>query len=123
MLKNKIKLLIVDDEKDICEFEKAYLEKRDFDVSTVQSGAKAVTLAKKLKPDIALIDIHMGKGITGIEILEKLLKACPECKCIMSTWDKEKALEAEKLGAVGVLIKPAEIQELEKMVSKIAGRK
>lgn len=119
MFKKKIKLLIVDDEKDICDFEKSYLEKRNFDVSTAQTGAKAIALTKRVKPDIALIDIHMSKGIGGMEILQKLLKVRPQCRCIMATWDKEKALEAKKLGAVDVLIKPGEIEDLENTVNRV----
>lgn len=120
MFKKKIKLLIIDDEKDICNFEKTYLEKRNFNVSTAQSGTKAMAVAKRVKPDIALVDIHMAKGIGGVEILQKLLKVQPQCKCIMATWDKEKAIEAKKLGAVDILIKPAEIADLEKVVTRIA---
>lgn len=118
--KNKIKLLVIDDEKDICEFEKRYFAKRNLETYTAQSATKAVSLAKRVKPDIALIDIHMSKGIGGIEILKKLLKTHPGCKCIMATWDKEKALAAKKLGAIGVLVKPAEIEDLEKKVNRIA---
>lgn len=120
MVHKKIKLLIVDDEKDICEFEKSYLKRRNFDVSTAQTGTKALTLARRAKPDIALIDIHMAKGISGIEILKKLLKTHPKCKCIMATWDRERAQQAKKIGAVDILIKPAKIKDLEKTVNRVA---
>lgn len=120
MFKKKIKLLIVDDEKDICAFEKNYFARRNFSVSTAQSGTKAMAVAKRVKPDIALVDIHMAKGIGGVEILQKLLKVQPQCKCIMVTWDKEKAQQAKKIGAVDILIKPAETKDLEKIVNRTA---
>lgn len=120
MADKKIKILIVDDEKDICDYEKSYFERRNFKVITAQSGRQALLLAKKNKPDIALIDIHMSKGIGGIEILQGLLKAYPQCRCVMATWDKEKALEAKELGAVGILLKPTKVTELEQIVNKIA---
>jgi DNA-binding NtrC family response regulator len=120
MVKQKMKLLIIDDEKDICSFMKSVLAKRGFAVYTAQTGARAIPLAKRVKPDMALIDIHMPRGESGIEILQKLLKVNPECKCIMTSWDKTRALQAKKLGASGVLIKPAQIEDLEKVVSKAA---
>lgn len=122
MQEKKIKLLIVDDEKDICKFEKEYLEKHNYKVSTAETGQKAIAISKREKPDIALIDIYMSKGIDGIEILQKILEVNPECKCIMSSWDKAKAIEAKTKGAIDILIKPAEIKDLEKIVNKIAAK-
>lgn len=118
MPERKIKLLIVDDEKDICSFEKGYFEKHNLSTFTAQNGTAAIALAKKINPDIAIVDIHMSKGISGIEILKQLLKAAPKCKNIMVTWDKEKALEAKKLGAVDFVIKPTELKVLENSVNK-----
>ena len=119
MSKHKVKLLIIDDEKDICEFQKSYFKKRGLDTYSSQTGPKAIVLARKAKPDIAIIDIHLSKGADGLEILKKLLKIHPLCKCIMVTWDREKAKEAKTLGAAGYLIKPVVLPELERAVNKI----
>jgi len=119
-IKQKIKLLIIDDEKDICEHEKNIFEKRNFEVYASQTGNTALDLAKTKKPDMALIDIHMAKGINGLEILGELLKIQPDCKCIIASWDKERALEAKKLGAVDIVVKPTKIEDLEKTVEKVA---
>lgn len=116
--KRKIKLLIIDDEKDICKFEKSYFERRNFNTYTAQTATEAIAQAKKANPDIAIIDIHMGKR-NGIDILKKLLKVFPRCKCVMVTWDKERALQAKKIGAIDFLIKPTEIKELEKTINRI----
>ena len=117
MLKEKTKLLVIDDEKAICEFTKNIFAKRGLDAYAAESGIRAITIARKINPDIALIDIHMGKE-SGIDILKKLLKVSPECRCIMVTWDKEKAQQAKKMGAAGILIKPAELKDLVEMVSR-----
>ncbi len=117
-IKKKIKLLIIDDEKDICEFEKNYFDKRNLETHTAQDTKQAVILAKKVLPDIAIIDIHM-RAESGIDILKKLLQVYSGCKCIMVTWDKEKAKEAKKLGAVDFVIKPVELSDLERSVNKI----
>lgn len=119
MPKTKIKLLIVDDEKDICKFEKNYFAKRKLTTYAAQSLTAAVALAKRIKPEIALIDIHLTKRVSGIDILKKILKASPLSKCVMVTWDKAKALEAKKSGAVDYLLKPVELKHLEGAVNKI----
>ena len=118
MPKQKIKLLIIDDEKDICQFGKSYFERRGITTYVARTKTKAIALAKKINPHISVIDIHMGRA-NGIKILQNLLKICPKCKSIMLTWDKERAQEAKKIGAVGFVIKPTELSELEKAVNKI----
>ncbi len=120
MAKDKIKLLIIDDEKDICEFEQSYFEKRGFEVLTARTGKSGVNLAKTKKPEVAIIDIHMAKEMDGIEALQRILAFNPKCKCIMVTWDKERAGEAKKSGAVGFVIKPNNIEDLEKAVKRAA---
>ena len=116
--KRKIRLLIVDDEKDIVNFEKAYFTMHNLDVYTAQTGKETLALAKTKEPDIALIDIHLAKGISGIAILQKLLTLYPRLKCIMTTWDVEKAKEAVKSGAFGFVIKPNKIEDLVRAVEK-----
>lgn len=120
MSEKKVTLLVVDDEKEICKYEKAIFERRNFKVQTAQTGSKALALAKTTKPDMALIDIHMQKGLSGLEILEKLLKINPACRCIMVTWDEQNALKAKKIGATDYVIKPTRLENLEKAINKVA---
>jgi len=121
MVKKGKKLLIIDDEKDICYFEKTYFKKKGFEVLTAYTGADGINIAKSKKPDAAIIDIHLSKGMDGLEVLQKLHAASPNCKCIMVTWDKDKAKEAKELGAVGFITKPTDLKDLEKAVNKAAG--
>lgn len=116
--KRKSRLLIIDDEKDICSFQKNIFKRRGFNTFTASSGTKAIALARKVKPDAAILDIHMAKGLSGIDILKKLLKVIPNCRCIMVTWDEEKARQAKELGAADFLIKPVELNKLERAVDK-----
>ena len=118
MVKKEKKLLIIDDEKDICDFEKTYFAKKGFNVFTAYTGETGINLAKAKKPDAAIIDIHLSKGISGIETLQRIHLTQPQCQCIMVTWDEEKAKEAKNLGAAGYVIKPNDIKELEKLVRK-----
>ncbi|MBI4706912.1 MAG: response regulator [Candidatus Omnitrophica bacterium] len=122
MLKRKMKLLVVDDEKDICHFVKLLFKKEGFLVYSALSGTQALNAARKIKPDITLLDIYLKKGITGLEVLEQIRKSVPNCRNIMVTWDKaeEKMQEAKKLGAVSYLTKPLTVTQLLKVVTRIA---
>ena len=122
MSQAKIKLLIVDDEKDICNFVKLLFRKKKLSVYSALSGNQAVRLAKKIKPDIALLDIHLKKGMNGIEVLQKLKELMPACRCVIVTWDEaqEKIKQARALGAACYLTKPLTANQLLKVVSRIA---
>ena len=124
MAEKKIKLLVVDDEKDICNFVNLLFSKKGFSVHGALSGTQAVRTAKKVKPDIALLDIHLGGALCGIEVLKKLREVVPACRNVMVTWDKEaaKMKEAKQLGAVAYLTKPLTTTQLFKVVDGVVKR-
>ena len=66
-----MKILLVDDEKDILEFLKYNLEKEGYNVLTADNGKKALEIAKRVLPDLIILDVMMPEmdGIsTCIEI-------------------------------------------------------
>jgi len=66
-----MKILLVDDEKDILEFLKYNLEKEGYNVVTADNGKKALEIAKRVLPDLIILDVMMPEmdGIsTCIEI-------------------------------------------------------
>jgi len=66
------KILIVDDEKRVCDVVKEFLEKvGDFQVSIANNGRDGLEAARNLSPDLILLDIRMP-GIDGMEVLKKL---------------------------------------------------
>ena len=121
MVSKKIKLLIVDDEKDVCRFLGVLFRRRGFTVYTALSGKEAIKIARKAKPDMALLDIYLKKGMNGFQALRKIREFLPQCRCAMITWDKaeEKIREARHIGAVAYLTKPLTINELSKWVNKL----
>ena len=121
MADKKKKLLVVDDEKDICKFVKLLFKKRGFLVYSALSGVKAIQAAQRIRPDIALLDIHLKKGIDGLEVLRQIRARMPSCRCVMVTWDNAQAKmkEAKKLGAVSYLTKPLTVSQLIKVVSRV----
>ena len=73
MENEKIKILIVDDEKDIVEFISYNLIKEGFQVASANDGVMAVEAAKKFNPHLILLDIMMPE-IDGIEVCRILRK-------------------------------------------------
>jgi len=76
--KQKIKVLVVDDEPDIVEILKYNLQKEGYDVATAEDGIKVVKVAGKFLPDVILLDIMMPNQ-DGVETCLQL-RQIPELK-------------------------------------------
>lgn len=111
------KILVVDDEAEICDFLKSFFEERDFQVRTAQSGEEALLAVEKDKPHVVLLDIHMP-GMDGLTALRELKKRHPHLKVIMVTAleTRDKIEEAIRLGAANYITKPLSLEYLEKDV-------
>ena len=111
------KLLVVDNEKEICDFLKTFFEERDFEVSTANSGEEALAVAENIKPHLVLLDIHMP-GMDGMTTLRELKKKYSGLKVIMVTAieTRDKIEEAIRLGADNYITKPLSLEYLEKDV-------
>lgn len=73
MKNEKIKVLLVDDEQNIIEVIGYNLKKEGYKVYTANTGAEALELARKLKPQLILLDVMMP-DMDGIETCEALRK-------------------------------------------------
>lgn len=116
------KLLIVDDESDVREFAANFFRKRKLEVFTASDGEEAVKAVVSIQPAIVLLDIKMS-GMDGIEALKRIRELNKQIKVIMITGrdDEEAKRRTAELGARGYIHKPLELDELEKVVMKIAG--
>lgn len=116
-----LRLLVVDDEVDICNFVKNFFKERNFDVFVAYDGSEALSIVETSSPDIILLDIVMP-GIDGIETLKMIRKIDSEVKVIMVTAleDAEKAREAKQYGALEYITKPLLLEQLERTVFTIA---
>ena len=120
-----MKLLIVDDEIEICEFLKSFFEERDYEVVTATSGTEAIEMVEKMKPSVVLLDIKMP-GMSGIQALEAIKQKFPRTKVIMVTAieTRDKIEECLRLGADNYITKPLSLEYLENDVrEKIEGFK
>jgi len=116
---NKPKILVVDDERDVCDFVKNFFEGRHYDVLTASNGKEAVEMASRQKePLIVLLDIRMPQ-MDGIEALKNIKKARPSDRVIMVTCidDIEKMDKAKELGAETYITKPLVLDELVRAVN------
>lgn len=120
----KRKLMVVDNEIDICNFVKSFFEMRGFKVSTALNGDDAMDQLLKEKPDIVILDIMMRTNDEGLEYLPKIKRALPGVKVLMVTGVEDPASidTAKKLGADDYITKPLVLEYLESTVlSKIKG--
>lgn len=92
-------------------------------VGETDSGESALELARKLLPNLVLLDVSMP-GWGGIVTAEKIAMACPATVIVMLTGsdDKDKLLAALKAGARGYVLKGVSAKELASVVrSAMAG--
>jgi len=113
------KILVVDDEQDICDFVKNFFQERGYEVLTAVDGESALDITKREKPELVLLDIKM-KGMDGIAVLKHIREANKNQKVIMVTAleDQDKMSEACKLGACEYITKPLVLDYLEEAVEK-----
>ena len=106
------KVLVVDDDKNICELLRLYLEKEGYSIILSHDGEEAVVKFNALKPDIVLLDI-MLPGLDGWQVCREIRKKS-NVPIIMitaksETFDKVLGLE---LGADDYVVKPFDAKEI-----------
>ena len=112
------KLMIVDNEIDICNFVKSFFEVRGFEVSTALDGEEAVSKLLSVRPDVMLLDVMMRTDREGLDYLPQIKKMFPTVKVLMVTGveDREVVEAAKKLGADDYITKPLVLEYLETTV-------
>lgn len=114
------KLLIVDDEEKVCQTLGQYFRLKGYEVLAVHDGPEALALAPAFHPDTVILDLLMP-GMSGVETLKSLKELEPAARVIMLSGadHEEVAKGALKLGADFYVCKPANLGELERLVSGI----
>ena len=119
MKKEKLKVLLVDDEKEFVESLSERMALRDLKAEVAYDGEQALKAIKEEEPDVMILDLRMP-GIDGIEVLRKVKKDHPNLEVIILTGhgtDKDEQ-EARRLGATAFLKKPADLDQLVGAVHK-----
>ena len=112
-MENRKRILVVDDDADICQTLKDLLELSDYEVTTASSGFIALDVARETHFDVVLMDIIMPR-MNGVETLRSFKKMSPETPVIMATAFAvdEMLNEALDAGAVATLRKPFDCDAL-----------
>ena len=107
-MRTKHKVLVVDDEKPICEVLTAELLDEGYEVEVANNGEKALKAIETFDPDVVLLDIWMPGKIDGIEVLQTARAKFPNPEFIMMSGHGtiETAVKATKLGAWDFVEKP-----------------
>ena len=106
---NRIRIIMADDNPEICSYFSDLLSRQeDMElVDTASSGAEAVQLARRLQPDIVLMDIQMENRTAGITASRQILSELPDTKVIILTIleDDELLFQAYCAGVIDYIIK------------------
>lgn len=115
----KIKVLLVDDEKEFADTLSERLTLRQFDVSLAYSGESALEIFEINNFDIVVLDMLMP-GISGLETLQRIKEMAPLVQVVMLTGHAtvENAIEGMKLGAYDFLLKPTDAEILVKTINE-----
>ena len=108
------KILIVDDEIEVCKALAEFLAIKGYETSTALSGQEALAIVAAENPHIVLLDIIMP-GMSGMETLAAIKKTAPDTGVVMITAVTDEALgnQALKTGADDFITKPVDLDYLE----------
>jgi len=115
----KQKILVVDDEKSMCDFLEIMLNKEGYEVTSTTSGEKALELLDNDLYNMVLTDVKMP-GVDGFEVLRKTKEVSPDTVVIMITayGSPEGAVTAIKEGAYDYITKPFRVEEVKLTIKK-----
>jgi two-component system, NtrC family, response regulator HydG len=116
------RILIVDDEENICFTLKRFLSAEGYSVDTSSDYESAVNMIRQEEYDLLFVDIVL-RGMSGMDILEKIKEESPNCPVVMITGvpSVETAADAVRMGAFDYLPKPVR-QDAIQRVAKAALR-
>mgnify|MGYP000783914460 FL=1 len=116
------KILVVDDDTNICELLRLYLTKEGYQVTTANDGEEGLDKFNQVKPDMVLLDVMMPK-MDGLEVCRRIRKLGNTPVMMLTakgeTFDKVLGLE---LGADDYVVKPFDAKEVVARVKAVLRR-
>ena len=115
-------ILVIDDDINICEMLRVYLENEGYEVKTANDGAEGITFFKIYEPDIVLLDVMMPKK-DGWQVCREIREMSSKPVIMITAkgevFDKVLGLE---LGADDFVVKPFDMKELSARVKAVLRR-
>ncbi|MBI2909332.1 MAG: response regulator transcription factor [Chloroflexi bacterium] len=116
------KILVVEDEEPIAEVVRSYLEREGFQVAVAADGLAALDQARKLQPDLIILDI-MLPGMDGLEVLRRLRQESQVYVLMLTARSEEvDKIVGLSVGADDYVTKPFSPRELVARVKAILRR-
>jgi EAL domain-containing protein (putative c-di-GMP-specific phosphodiesterase class I)/CheY-like chemotaxis protein len=122
-----MRLLIIDDEEDICDTIAEIAVAKGFEVATICEPAKVAVKLSEFTPDLIMLDLLMP-GTDGVELLRLLADKVQNAKiCLMSGSDARVLNSARRLGSahglnvVAAIEKPLDINAIRSAIDQMAG--
>ena len=112
------KILVVDDNIELCENLRDILELDGYDIITVNDGLEAVDLVRREEPRLVLLDVRLPR-LDGFGVYRRIREAGSQAAVIMMTAYAidEHITDALKEGVLDVLKKPLDFEVLIKLVA------
>ncbi len=112
------RILIVDDEKHICELYKSELEDEGYAVTVANSGKEALEAIDQSAPDLVVLDIQMP-GMDGIETLEKIIGKDKGVPVILNTAYSHYREDFTTWGAEAYVVKSSDMSALKTEIKRL----
>ena len=112
------RLLVIEDELEATNSLKEFFAPHGVEVLTAPTGEEGLELLASEKPELVLLDLKLGKGLSGLEVLRraKASKTQTEFVVITAVSDRNIAEMAKGLGAAAYITKPFSLEALEHVV-------
>jgi len=118
----KARILVVDDESEICDLLTSFFERNDYDIDTADSVQSAIVRMQINKYDVVITDKNMSDDDeAGLLVIKYVKEHAPASEVIMLTGFATigTAIEAMKMGAFDYIMKPVHLDELRQKIERI----
>lgn len=106
------RILLVDDEEDLCETLKEELEDNGYEAEYATTGEVALDLINQSDWDMAIVDLKLSTKITGLSVMETLHKVQPKAIIVAISGYEDIGMrqKVERLGGKDFFRKPNDVQ-------------
>jgi DNA-binding NtrC family response regulator len=119
-----MRVLVVDDDREICDYMETFLAKDGLEVKTLSDPEKVADEVKNGGYHMVVLDLMMPK-VDGVEVLQRIRKVDSDVAVVIFTGypSLESAVQSMKLDAVDYLKKPFDPDEFREVVSRVMRKK
>ncbi|MBW2281668.1 MAG: response regulator [Deltaproteobacteria bacterium] len=120
----KLRILVIDDDEDICLYLKEFLTREGFRVTTVTKPLDALPEIKEGRHQVVLLDVRMP-DVDGVQLLQEIRAIDSDiCVIIMTAYPSvESAVDTMKADAFDYLRKPFELEQLRQVLQRAVREK